>query len=179
MLLHVVVYPNDKKKSCLIDYLRLYVPLKKFSLIWRRHHCRWRAAKFRPMLGAQGLWPGKDLYRSTPAVTRGLGFSGLIRRKAPFSRGCWGPIVPRTLTGFMNRLKRVFHLRVYHNIGSSCIRQVKLCLQYCTFHLNIFYCHLDKTSDTESFQHCFDNPLSEKNMSVKNGVKVRESMVQS
>jgi hypothetical protein len=28
----------------LIDgYLRFYVPLKNFSLIWRRHHCRWRA----------------------------------------------------------------------------------------------------------------------------------------
>jgi hypothetical protein len=24
--------------------------------IWRRHNCRWRAAKFKPMLGAQGLW---------------------------------------------------------------------------------------------------------------------------
>jgi hypothetical protein len=42
----------------LIDYLRFYVLLKKFSLIWRRHHYRWRAAKFRPMLGAQGLWAG-------------------------------------------------------------------------------------------------------------------------
>jgi hypothetical protein len=30
------------------------------------HHCRWRAAKFRPMLGAQGLWAGRDLYRATP-----------------------------------------------------------------------------------------------------------------
>ena len=39
----------------LIDYLRFYVPLKNISLIWRRHHYRWRAAKFRPMLGAQGL----------------------------------------------------------------------------------------------------------------------------
>ena len=28
----------------LIDYLRFYVPLKNISLIWRRHHCRWRAA---------------------------------------------------------------------------------------------------------------------------------------
>ena len=43
----------------LIDYLWFYVPLKNFSLIWRRHHCRWRAAKFRPMLGAQGLWEGR------------------------------------------------------------------------------------------------------------------------
>jgi hypothetical protein len=29
----------------LIDYLGFYVPLKNISLIWRRHHCRWRAAK--------------------------------------------------------------------------------------------------------------------------------------
>jgi hypothetical protein len=39
------------------------------------------------MLGAQGLWAGRDLYRATPTctVTRGVGFSGLIRRTAPFS----------------------------------------------------------------------------------------------
>jgi hypothetical protein len=89
----------------LIDYLRFYVPLKNFSLICRRHHCPRRAAKFRPMLGAQGLWAGKDLYRATPAVTRDLGFSGLIRRTAPFSRllrhtrGCRGSILTRILTG--------------------------------------------------------------------------------
>jgi hypothetical protein len=45
------MYDNDKS-----DYLVFYVPLKNFSLLWKRHHCRWRAAKFRPMLGAQGLW---------------------------------------------------------------------------------------------------------------------------
>jgi hypothetical protein len=89
----------------LIDYLRFYVPLKNISLIWRRHHCRWRAAKFRPMLGAQGLWAGRDLYRATPTVTRDLGFSGLIRRTAPFSRllrhawECGGPILTRILMG--------------------------------------------------------------------------------
>jgi hypothetical protein len=89
----------------LIDYLRFYVPLKNISLIWIRHHCRWRAAKFRPMLGAQGLWAGRDLYRATPAVTRDLGFSGLIRRTAPFNRllrhtrVCGGSILTRILTG--------------------------------------------------------------------------------
>jgi hypothetical protein len=57
----------------LIDYLLFYVPLKNISLIWRRHHCRWRAAKFRPMLGAHGLWAGRDLYRATPTVTRDTG----------------------------------------------------------------------------------------------------------
>jgi hypothetical protein len=54
----------------LIDYLQFYVQLKNFSLLWRRHHCKWRAAKYRPMLGAQGLWAERDLYRATPALTR-------------------------------------------------------------------------------------------------------------
>jgi hypothetical protein len=82
-----------------------YIPFKNFSLIWRRPNCRWRAAKFRPMLGAQGLWAGRDLYRVTPTVTRDLVFSGLIRRTVPFSRlsrhawGCEGPILTRILTG--------------------------------------------------------------------------------
>jgi hypothetical protein len=90
-------------KSLLI--ILFYFPLKNISLIWRHHHCRWRAAKFRPMLGSKGLWVGRDLYRATPAVTRGLGFSGLIRRTAPFSRllrhtrGCGGCILTWILTG--------------------------------------------------------------------------------
>jgi hypothetical protein len=36
-----------------VGCLRFYVLLKNSSLS-RRHHCRWRAVKFRPMLGAQG-----------------------------------------------------------------------------------------------------------------------------
>jgi hypothetical protein len=76
--------------------------------IWRRHHCRWRAAKFWLTLGAQGLWAGRDLYRATPAVTRDLGFFGLIRRTAPFSRlvrhawGCGGSILTRILKGIIH-----------------------------------------------------------------------------
>jgi hypothetical protein len=54
----------------------LYVPLEYLLFIWNRY----RTAKFRPMLSAQGLWAVRDIYRDTPAVTRGLGFSGLIRR---------------------------------------------------------------------------------------------------
>jgi hypothetical protein len=48
-------------------------------------------------------------------VTRGLSFSGLIRRTSPFScllrhaRGCGGPILTRTLTGRVSK-------RHYHNI---------------------------------------------------------------
>jgi hypothetical protein len=67
----------------LIDYLPFYVPLKIFSLTWRRHHYQRKATKCSPMLGAQGLQAGRDLYRATPSVTQGLGFSGLIRRTAP------------------------------------------------------------------------------------------------
>jgi hypothetical protein len=100
------MFLTDVEVCWLIDYLLFYVPLKNISLIWRRHHCRWRAAKFRPMLGSQGLWAGRDLYRATPAATRDLGFSGLFRRTAPFSRllqhtrGCGGSILTRILTGF-------------------------------------------------------------------------------
>jgi hypothetical protein len=75
-----------QQDSWLIDCLRFYVPLKNFLLIWRRYHYRWRAAKFRSKLDAQGLWAGRDFYRATLAVTRGLGFSGLFRRITPFSR---------------------------------------------------------------------------------------------
>jgi hypothetical protein len=70
----------------MIDYLPFYVPLKNILLVWRLHHCRWRTAKFWLMLGAQGLWAGRDLYLATSTVTRGFGFSGLIQRTAPISR---------------------------------------------------------------------------------------------
>jgi hypothetical protein len=89
----------------LIDHLLFYVPLKNILLIWRRRHYRWRAAKFRLMLGTQGLWAGRDHYRATPTATRDLGLSGLIWKTYPFSRllrhawGCGGPILTRILTG--------------------------------------------------------------------------------
>jgi hypothetical protein len=57
------------------------------------------------MRGAQGLWAGRDLYRATPAVIRNLGFTGLIRRTAPFSRlvrhtrGCGRSILTQIPTG--------------------------------------------------------------------------------
>jgi hypothetical protein len=112
----------------LIDYLRFYVPLKNFSLIWRRHHYRWRAAKFRPMLGAQGLWAGRDLYRATPTMTRDLGFFGLVRRTAPFSRllrhtrGCGGSILTRILTGFCTKS---LNLKLYEDPHNCSWRAAK------------------------------------------------------
>jgi hypothetical protein len=45
----------------MIDWLLFYVSLKIFSLKWRCHHCWWRALKFRPMLGAQGLWASMNI----------------------------------------------------------------------------------------------------------------------
>jgi hypothetical protein len=56
------------------------------------------------MLGAQGLRAGWDLYHATPTETQDLGFFGLIRRTAPFSRllrhmrGCGGSILTQILT---------------------------------------------------------------------------------
>jgi hypothetical protein len=36
------------------------------------------------MLGAQGLWAGKDLYRATPTATRDLGLYSLIRKTGTY-----------------------------------------------------------------------------------------------
>jgi hypothetical protein len=78
-------------------YVVFYIPLKNISLIWIRHHYRWGAAKFRPMLGTQGgIFIGPHLL---------LCISGLIWRTVPFNRllrlarGCWGPILTWILTG--------------------------------------------------------------------------------
>ena len=63
--------------------LLFYVLVKNFSFIWRCHYCWCRTAKFRPSLGTFGLWGGRDLSCATPAVTRDLGFCGLIPRTVP------------------------------------------------------------------------------------------------
>jgi hypothetical protein len=77
----------------------------------------------RPMLGAQGLWAGRDLYCATPALTRDLDFSGLIRRAAPFSRharGCGGSLLPRILSGLFIRKKKTTKTQiVLQHVGSS------------------------------------------------------------
>jgi hypothetical protein len=43
-----------------------------------------RTANFWPMLGVQGLWAGRDLYRATPTTTRDLGLYGLIRKTGTY-----------------------------------------------------------------------------------------------
>jgi hypothetical protein len=73
------------------------------------------------MLGAQGLWAGRDLYRASPAVTRGLGFYGLIKRTAPFSRlfrhkGMWRTYSNPDLHGFFNFEVTQEMCCIFHNI---------------------------------------------------------------
>jgi hypothetical protein len=66
---------------------------------------RRNAEKFRPMLGAKGLRGGRGLFRSTPAVTRCLGFFLSYSKKCPISRllrhkrGCGGSIPTRSHIG--------------------------------------------------------------------------------
>jgi hypothetical protein len=119
------------------DWLIIYcfmsrLLLKNISLIWRRHHCRWTTAKFRPMLGARGFWAGRDLYRATPTVTQDLGFSGLIRRTVPFSRllrHAWGrgrPILTQILTG-VNQW-----MNIYEKKESFINLKYNTCITTCT-----------------------------------------------
>jgi hypothetical protein len=55
-----------------------------FQLSGGCHHYRWQGCKFWPMLGTQGLWAGRDLYRATPTATRDLGLYSLIRKAGTY-----------------------------------------------------------------------------------------------
>jgi hypothetical protein len=78
------------------------------------------------VLGAQGLWAGRDLYRATPSLTWDLGFSGLIRRTAPFNRllrhawGCGGSILTRILTGIRYYCKILRVISCRHAFLGGC-----------------------------------------------------------
>jgi hypothetical protein len=69
-----------------IDWLFVLRPAQEYFTYMETSLLLMKGWKFRPMLGAQGLWAGRDRYHATPAVTLGLGFFGLIRRTAPFNR---------------------------------------------------------------------------------------------
>jgi hypothetical protein len=78
-----------------------------FYIIWRRHHCWWRASKFRPMLGAEGLWTGRDLYRWHTFCDTGPRFFRSHPKDRPIqsrrlSQHAWGPVLTRILTGSYN-----------------------------------------------------------------------------
>jgi hypothetical protein len=86
-LVFFLVWRIKRKIYWLIHYLLFHVPLRNSSLIRRRHHYQWRAAKFRPMLGAQGLWAGRDFLSSHTCCDTGPRF---------FSVSSIGP--PHTVT---------------------------------------------------------------------------------
>jgi hypothetical protein len=101
-----------KRVDWLIDWLIdwLFIDLcpvqEYFTYMPRRHHyCEGLQNLGLCSCSAQGLWAERDLYRATLAVTRDVGFSGLIRRTAPFSRllrhtrGCGESILTWILTG--------------------------------------------------------------------------------
>jgi hypothetical protein len=91
----------SRRKQYMTIHLLFYVLFKNFSLMWRRHHYRVRAAKFRPRSALRAFEQGGIFV--VPHLL-GLGFSGLVRRTAQFSRllrhtrGCWGSILTRVLT---------------------------------------------------------------------------------
>ena len=62
-------------------FVLFYIPIENFSLTWRK------AAKCRLMPGAYDLCAQRDLYRATPAVTRGRGFCSLTHRQSPIAQG--------------------------------------------------------------------------------------------
>jgi hypothetical protein len=71
--------------SLLIDYLVFYVMIKNISIIWTGDiTITGEGQQNLGLCSALGAFEQGD--HATPAVTRGLGLSGLIRRTAPFNR---------------------------------------------------------------------------------------------
>jgi hypothetical protein len=100
-----------------------------------------------------------DLYRATLAVTRGLGFSNLIRRAAPFSRlllhtrGCGGSILSRILTGpcikCRGNVLQLFYIHVHvSELFSSWYGDDSLLLLYS-----------DVMSSDKMTMYCCESPL--------------------
>jgi hypothetical protein len=79
------VHPNVSNRQTCENYgcwlFVLFIAAQAiFQLSGGCHHCRWQGCKFRPMLGTQGLWAGRDLYCVTPTATRDLGLYRLIQK---------------------------------------------------------------------------------------------------
>lgn len=71
--------PMNTDTFC-FDWLLINVAIEKISSIWRRSNYRWRVAIFRPVLGINSLWAGRDFYRATDIITQGLVFCSFICR---------------------------------------------------------------------------------------------------
>jgi hypothetical protein len=75
----------------LIDNLMFYVSLKNFSFIWKQNYYRWRAAKYRTMLGVWRAFEQGGVFIMLRLLwhVQDLRFSGLIWKTAPLSRLLW------------------------------------------------------------------------------------------
>lgn len=70
----------------LISHILFRVVLEIISFLCGRHRCRWMTSKHWPLICTYGLWARRILSMPYIAVTRGLGFQGIIRRTTPFCR---------------------------------------------------------------------------------------------
>jgi hypothetical protein len=106
----------------LIGYLFIvYVQLKSFSHLWRRHHYQWRAVKLRPMLGAQGIWTWRDRCHATPTVIQDLGCSGLFRKIAQVfvNQHIVYNTCPKMIKKRVYHLPLPLHISIYHALHKT------------------------------------------------------------
>jgi hypothetical protein len=89
----------------LINYLLFYVPLKNFSLIWRRHHCQWRAANLGLCSVLRAFEQG-GIFIVPHLLWHGTSFFPVSSEGPPHlvasydtRRGCEGSILTRILMG--------------------------------------------------------------------------------
>ena len=76
-----------------------FVPLEKFSLLWRPHHERWRRLKLWPILGTHVNWAvtSRVLSRDTQTVTQAIRLQ-LSSPRTRETHTCWWALSRRTVT---------------------------------------------------------------------------------
>jgi hypothetical protein len=117
--------------------------------------------KIRPMLDAQGLWAGRDLYRATPTVTWDLGFFRSHPKDRPIQshltthKGVWMIYSNPDPHGFVChgnwRNGSIDQCTLYITKGPLCLKfiRAKYRLKFCS-HLpitvsSLYDCHLNTT----------------------------------
>jgi hypothetical protein len=105
LMLHGYMCPNTIA-DWLIDYLLFCVLLKNYSLTWRRHYCRWRAEKFKPICWVLRAFEQGGIFIVPHLLWHGTSVFPVSSEVLPHSVAsydtqgvCVGPILTRILTG--------------------------------------------------------------------------------
>lgn len=111
----------------------------------------------------QHLWPWRDLYCATLAVTRSLGFWGLIWIVTLCQKGYWELILPRILNGSHRNYNVSLHVAAtIHNSNQLTVRGMVFRVVTChlfsmpIFHVKNILILIPLPGILQEFKHCLN-----------------------